>query len=238
MAEAQTENPQRETWIELALNVVAPTVVLLFLSDEDRLGPELGLVFGLSFPLAHAAWSRWRGAEISPLSVLAVISVVLTGGIGLLKLDARWFAVKEALVPLVMAAFTWGSRWTSYPVVDTLLWRLLDKEAVSRHLAEKGAQDALRPMLDRVTVWFVGGFFYSAVVSFALARYLVTSPAGTVTFNEELGRFTFVSFPVVAIPMTVAMGLALNRMLTGLETATGQEIDDLLRPGLAPKKEA
>ena len=233
---AQDENPQRETWIELGLNVVAPTVALLFLSDEDRLGPELGLAIGLSFPLMHVVYSRIKGASMSPLSVLALIGVLLTGGIGVLRLDARWFAVKEAVVPLVMGAFTLVSRSTPWPVVDTLVWRMLDLDKVQQALADKGHPGALQPLVDRVTWWFIGGFGYSAVVSFFLARYLVTSPAGTVAFNEELGRFTFISFPVVAVPMTIAMGFALNGMLNQLETLTGQEIDDLLRPGLAPKK--
>ncbi len=232
----QQDNPQRDKWIELLLNVVAPTVVLVFLSGEDRLGPALGLVVGLSFPLLHAGWSRWRGDPVSPLSLLAVVSVVLTGGIGLLRLDARWFAVKEALLPVVMAAFTWASRYTPWPVVDTLIFRLLDEHKVRRVLRESGRTDALDPLLDRVNRWFVGCFFYSAVASYALATALVVSPTGTVAFNEEVGKFTFLSFPVVALPMTVAMGFALNSMLNGLEQATGLEVDDLLRPGLAPPR--
>lgn len=237
MTQPTQENPSRDTWIELGLNVVLPTVVLVFLSSEERLGPELGLVVGLSFPVMHGIYSRAKGDKVSPLSFLAVISVVMTGGIGLMKLDASWFAVKEALLPLVMAVFCWGSRYTPVPVVDTLIFRLLDKEKVDAALVEHGKADILDPMLTRVNLWFLACFGYSAVVSYFLARYLVTSPAGSVAFNEELGTFTFVSFPVVAIPMTLAMGLALNGMLTGLESATGMEIDDLLRPGLAPVKD-
>jgi len=233
---AQPENPQRDIWIELALNVLCPTVVLIFLSGDDWLGPKLGLVVGLSFPLAHAAWSLFRGDTISPLSFVAVISVTLTGGIGLLELDASWFAVKEALLPLVLAAFTWGSRWTRWPVIDTLLFRLFDREKIAECLDARGRADELEPLLDNMNRWFIASFFYSAVVSYFLALYMVTSDTGTSAFNEELGRFTFVSFPVIAIPMTVAMGFALNRLLTGLEAATDVDRDDLLRPGLAPAK--
>ncbi len=232
-----SENPQRDTYIELGLNVVAPVVVLVFLSSDDRLGPELGLIVGLSFPIAHAVYSRVRGDAISPLSVIGVFSVVMTGGIGLLKLDAGWFAVKEALLPIMMAGLTWGSRYTRWPVVDTLIFRLLDQEKVVSALEEKGLPDAMAPMLETVNRVFIVCFGYSAVASYFLALYLVTSPAGSVEFNAELGWFTMVSFPVVALPMTLAMGFALNSMLTGLETATGLEVDDLLRAGLAQKKD-
>ena len=232
------ENSQRETWLELFLNVVCPTVVLVFLSSEDRLGPLLGLVVGLSFPIAHASYSFAKTRTISPLSALAVVSVVLTGGIGLLKMDAYWFAVKEAVVPLAMGVFAAGSRYTPWPIVEVILWRLLDQGKVEAAMSDKGGIEALHDDFDRVALWFAASFGYSAVVSFFLARYLVTSPTGSVAFNEELGTFTALSFPVVAIPMTIAMGFALNGLLNQLERDTGTEIDALLRPGLAPKAKA
>lgn len=212
---------------------MAPTVVLLFLSKEDRLGPGPALVLALSFPLGHAVWSRVRGDAVSPLSVLAVVSVVLTGSIGLLQLDARWFAAKEALLPLVMAAVTWGSRYTSWPVVETLMFRILDRDRVTTSLREKGADDALSTQMGRVERWFLVSFLYSSVGSLALALWVVSAPAGTPEFNEQLGRFTFLSFPAIALPTTLLMGYALNGMLNALEAATGLEIDDLLRPGLS-----
>lgn len=232
------ENSQRDTWLELFLNVVCPTVVLVFLSSEDRLGPMLGLVAGLSFPIAHASYSFIKTRKISPLSALAVVSVVLTGGIGLMKMDAYWFAVKEAIVPLVMSVFAAGSRYTPWPIVEVILWRLLDKSKVEEAMANKGGVEALHNDFDRVALWFAASFVYSAVVSFCLARYLVTSPTGSVAFNTELGTFTAISFPVVGIPMTIAMGFALNGLLNKLEKDTGTDIDALLRPGLAPKAKA
>lgn len=219
--------------MELLSNVVAPTVVLLFLSREDRLGPGPALVLGLSFPIAHATWSRLRGDAVSPLSALAVLSVMLTGGIGLLQLDARWFAAKEALLPLVMAAVTWGSRQTRWPVVETLMFRILDRDRVVAALRDKGAEPALPREMGRMERWFLASFLYSSVASLALALWMVTASAGTPEFNEQLGRFTGVSFAAIGLPSTVLMGYALNGMINALESATGLEIDDLLRPGLA-----
>jgi hypothetical protein len=235
---APSDNPQRETWIELGLNVLLPTLVLIFLSPDDRLGAKWALVVGLSFPLVHVLRSRLLGADISPLSVLAVPSVLITGGIGLFELDPQWFQVKEAIMPLILAAAVYGSTYTSYPIMDTLLFRMIDIDKVNSLLAEKGRGDALEPSLRMVNWAFMAGFFYSAVASYFLAGYLVTSPTGSPEFTAELGQFTFISFPVVALPMTVLMGFALNKMMNDLEDATGHELDDLLRPGLASAKKA
>ena len=232
------ENAQRETWIELVLNVLAPTVVLVFLSDEDRLGPQVALVLGLSFPILHTVRARMLGQEISPLSVLALPSVLITGAIGLLELDPKWFQIKEGLTPLLLAVLIEGSRHLGYPVLDKVLFRMFDRDKVEAALAAKGRSDVLPPLLSLVNKAFLAGFLFSSIASYFLAGYLVTSPTGTPEFTAELGRFTFLSFPVIALPMTALMGLALNKMLNELETATEMEIDDLLRPGLAPKKEA
>lgn len=217
-----------EAMLELGANVVAPTVALLVLSDEARLGPVLGLVVALAFPFAHAARGVAREGRFSPLTVLAVVSVALTGGIGLLELDARWFAVKEALVPTAIGLATLGSLRSPWPVVETILWRVLDEERVVRALVARGTRARFERRIARTTLAFGGLFAGSGLSSFLLARYLVVSSSGTPAFNEELGRFTALSFPVVAVPVTIGMVIALRILLAGIEEDTGQLVDDLL----------
>lgn len=229
MAEAQDENPQRETWIELVLNVALPAFVLIVLSSEDRLGPLLAFVLALAFPISHAIRSRVLGQDFSPLTALGLLSVLLTGGVGLLELDASWFALKEALIPLVMAVFTMFSRYTRWPVVETMFYRIIDADRVRQELASTDSPGLLDEHMNRVTWLFIGSFFYSAAASYFLAIYMVTSPGGSVEFNEQFGQFHIASFVVVGLPMMVVMGVALNGMLSGLEDATGKPIDDMLR---------
>ena len=53
-----------------------------------------------------------------------------------------------------------------------------------------------------------GTFLFSSVMNYLLARWVVTSPAGTEAFNNELGRMTLLSYPVIAIPsMLMMMGV-------------------------------
>ena len=85
--------------------------------------------------------------------------------------------------------------------------------------------------LRRATLQVGGLFLASAVLSYALARYLVHSPAGTEAFNSELGWMTMLSFPVVVVPMTLGMAFVLSRVLGGLEAMTGEDYEAFLLGG-------
>jgi hypothetical protein len=51
--------------------------------------------------------------------VLGLVSILLTGGIGLLQLDTRWLAVKEAAIPGLIGLAVLMSTRTRYPLVKT-----------------------------------------------------------------------------------------------------------------------
>ena len=62
-----------------------------------------------------------------------------------------------------------------------------------------------------VASWLLASsFFLSAVLNFVLAKLIVKSPAGSVAFNEELGRMTALSYPVIALPSMIVMMGALS----------------------------
>ncbi|MFN3494945.1 MAG: MFS transporter, partial [Hydrogenophaga sp.] len=91
--------------------------------------------------------------------------------------------------------------------------------------------------LQRATYWFSGTFFFSSVMNYVLAKWIVVSPSGSEAFNAELGRMNLLSYPMIAIPsMLMLLGIFyyLWRTIHGL---TGLEIDDVMTAG-APEKKA
>jgi hypothetical protein len=60
-------------------------------------------------------------------------------------------------------------------------------------------------------------------MNYLLATWIVTSPAGSPAFNEELGRMALLSYPVIAMPSMLMMMAVLYylartiRMLAGLK---------------------
>ncbi len=215
--------------VELLINVAAPTIVLVFLSTEDWLGPVWGLLVALAFPLGFSVYTALRSRRVSPIAVIVIGSVLLTGGIGLFELDVRWFAWKEAAVPLIMGLFVLVSTRTPWPAIPTLLDPLLDAEKVQARLEEEGTVEAHEAALVGATFWMGMVLVLSAVGTFGFARFMVTSSTGTEAFTSELGSYTGWSLAAVGIPTLIGMGIVLRGLLVGIEDRTGVDVDELLR---------
>jgi hypothetical protein len=217
-------------FLEIAITIAIPAVVLMKFSGADSLGPLRGLLVALAFPLAWGFWDGWRRRRLNWLSVLGVISTLLTGGIGLLQLDAQWLAVKEAAVPALIGLAVLGSSFTRQPLIRILVFNadLFDVERVHKALAERGTEAAFEQRLRQGTQWLAATFGFSTVANYVLARWIVTSPAGTEAFNQELGRLTLLSYPVIALP-SMAMMMALMFWLARRARAlTGVPLEELL----------
>jgi len=53
-------------------------------------------VVALLFPIGYGIWDWSKEKKINIFSALGLISVLLTGGIGLFELPTQWVAIKEA----------------------------------------------------------------------------------------------------------------------------------------------
>ena len=229
MKEPSKPNPL----LEIAITIIVPALILMKLSSPERLGSMGALVLALSFPVVWGLWDGWRRRKLNWLAVLGVVSTLLTGGIGLLALDPYWLAVKEAAVPALIGLVILGSAWTASPLIRLLVFNasLFDVKRVHDALELKGCTRAFERSLRVGTMMLAGTFFFSAVANYLLTRHVVNSPAGTEAFNEELGRLTLLSYPVIAIPsMLMMMGL-LFWLARQAKTLTGLDMGDMLHQG-------
>ncbi|MCC6354223.1 MAG: MFS transporter [Verrucomicrobiae bacterium] len=223
--------PRENPWLSLLLNIAVPVAVLNKLSGPERLGPSGALALALVFPLGYGIWDRVRRRQWNLFSMIGLASILLTGGIGLLRLDRMWFAIKEAAIPLVLGAAVVGSLGTRRPLVRTLLLNpsVIDMGAVERALEDRGARDDFEALLVRGSWMVAASFLMSACLNFGLALWVLRSEPGTAQFNQELGRMTALSLPVISLPCLVVTVLALWHMLRGLERVTGLGLDVILR---------
>lgn len=137
---------------------------------------------------------------------------------------------KEAAIPAVIGLAVLISIFTPYPLVKTLLFNpsILDVEKIKRKLEENGCAAAFENSLLKATYLVAGSFAFSATMNYVLAKWLVISPAATSQFNEELGRLTLYSYPMIALPsMIMMMGVFyyLWRIIRGL---TGLELEEVM----------
>lgn len=219
--------------LEIAVTILVPALILMKLSGEHQLGTVRALLLALAFPLGWGLWDGWRRRKLNWLAVLGVVSTLLTGGIGLLALDPFWLAVKEAAVPGLIGAVILGSVWTRTPLIRLLVFNatLFDVDRVHRALAERRNTSVFEQQLRTGTVLLATTFFFSAVANYILTRWVVNSPAGTEAFNEELGRLTLLSYPIIAVPsMLMMMGL-MFWLARGAKHLTGLDLGDMLQGG-------
>jgi len=224
--------------IDLMLSIVIPSIILMKFSDANELGASGALVVALAFPVGLGLYELIRFSNTNYIALLGLISVLLTGSIGLLQLDAQWLAAKEAAIPALLGVAVLVSARLGYPVIRLLLYnaKLLDTERISTILRARGQEGLFQGRLLNATYLLGATFFFSAVMNYLLARWIVVSPAGSAAFNEELGRLTLVSYPVIAVPsMLMILGIfyILWRNIHGL---TGLTLEEIMAPSLADKQ--
>ncbi len=220
----------RSPLLEIAVTLLIPSLILMQLSKPEYLGAAGALLLALAFPIGWGLRELAQSRRFSLFAGLGVVSLLLTGGIGLLELDARWLAVKEAAVPGVLGLIVAGSALSRYPLVRVLLYTpmLLDTARIDAALAERGNQAAFEARLRAATWMLAGSFAFSAVMNYVLATWIVTSPTGTAAFNEELGRLTLLSYPMIAVPATLIMLGVLYYLAGGVKRLAGLTLGDVL----------
>lgn len=216
--------------VDLLVSIVAPSIILMKFSSPDWLGAPAALVVALAFPISWGLFELIRYRKFNFIALLGLISVFLTGGIGLLKVDPQWLAIKEAAIPGIIGLVVLGSTFTPYPLVRTLLYnpKFLNTERIHEQLLKTHNTRPFEIRLLRANYLLAGTFAFSSVMNYILAKWIVTSPAGSSAFNEELGRMTLVSYPMIAIPsMIMMMGIFwfLWRTIHGL---TGLALEEIL----------
>ena len=105
------------SFFNLICNLIIPTIILTKFSSENTLGSFYGLLIALSFPIFYGLSELYFNKKINFFSVLGLISVLLTGGIGIFHFSARWLAVKEAFIPGTIGVAVIISTYTKYPLL-------------------------------------------------------------------------------------------------------------------------
>ncbi len=223
--------PRESALLSLGINIAIPAVVLMKLSGEEALGPVGGLLVALAFPLVYGAWDFARRREWNLIPVLGFISVLLTGGIGLLQLDPKWIAVKEAAVPGVIGLLVLLSQYSRFPIVRTFLYndKIMRVEEVDEALQSRGNRGAFDRVLVVASWMLAASFFLSSVLNFVLAKLIVKSQPGSTAFNEELGRMTALSYPVIVIPSMVIMIVTLWYLFSRIKRLSGLDFEQIMK---------
>ena len=214
----------------MIFNIVIPAVILSRFSGEDALGPVWGVVVALAFPLLFGLWELVKLGKVNFYSILGIISVLLTGGISLLQLDPSYIAIKEAMIPAIIGIVVLVSQYTPFPLVKKLLINpdLLDTDKLYQALTAAANRDLFEQRVARAGYIVASAFFVSAVLNYVLAKAIVISQPGTTAYAEELGRMTWLSYPVIVLPVMVMLMGAIIYMFAQIGKLTNQPLEEFI----------
>lgn len=227
---AEQNDKEPSLMVNILFNILLPVIILMQLSSPERLGPATALVVALAFPLGFGTWELWKRRKINGFSILGLISVLLTGGIGLLELDPKYIAIKEAAVPGIIGLAVWFSRYTRFPIVEKMLLnpKMIDAAKLNATLQARNNVAAFRRVVNNAGNGVAGAFFLSAVLNFVLARKIVVSPAGSEAFNSEIAQMTALSFPVIVLPTMLVLFGAIFYLFARIGALTGDSVETFL----------
>ncbi|MFP4156146.1 MAG: VC0807 family protein [Opitutales bacterium] len=237
---SKNSNPPKKenTFLNLGFNLILP--ILLLNKGKAWFGGALEpyfenvavgvLLIALAFPIGYFIYDYFARRKYNLFSIIGLFSVLLTGGIGILSIPTQWFAVKEAAIPLILGIAVVVSLKTPYPLVRTLLYNpeIMNVPRVQAALKAHDAEADFEKLLTTCTWLLAASFFVSALLNYALARWIVISPSGTDAFNAEVSTMMGWSFVVIAVPSMAIMMVALFKLMSGIKRMTGLELEQVL----------
>lgn len=243
----QPEVKRENIWLNIGLNVLIPSLLMtkgkswfewlhqsIFQPEQPfEMRPEWLLVIGLAFPLSYGIYDFITRRKYNFFSVLGFVSILITGGVGLMELDKDWIAIKEAAIPALFAIAVLISLKTPFPLVKTFLYNpeLFDVPKIEAALQERQNELHFEKLMVRCTLYLVASFVLSAILNYVLARYFIRSETGTDEFVAEIGKMTAWSWVVIVIPSMGVTFLALMTLVKGIKQFTGYELEDVMLVG-------
>lgn len=226
---AKKKDKQENIFLNIALNIIIPTVILTKFSGEDHLGVQNGIIVALAFPILYGIYDLITAGRFNLFSVLGVVSILLTGTISLLKLDAQYIAIKEAAIPAIFGLVALGSLYTRFPLVKTLLYndKIIQVNKVDEALQQHQNKPEFEKALKFANYLVAGSFFLSSALNYGLAKYILVSPPGTEAFNAELGKMTALSFPVIMVPSMIVLISAMFFLFRSITRLTGLSLEEI-----------
>lgn len=215
--------------ISLLVNIIIPTVIMTRFAGEDQLGPIRSLLLALAFPFVYGVYEMVRERKIGWMPILGLVSIMISGGIGLLKLPPEWIAVKEAMIPAILALAILVSSWIGRPLARVFLDAILDTEKVYPALQAKGTMSEYERRTAVATWLLAGAFILSSMLNFILAKVVVTAQGGTEAYTQQIGRMTALSFPVITIPVFIVLTGTILYIMNTVSKLTGLDAEHVLK---------
>lgn len=221
--------------VHILINIVLP-VMILNKGAKYGLTPTHALLFALSLPLLSGLYSVYKNKKIDFISLLGLLNILISGTLSLLALGGIWFAVKEALFPLLIGVFVLFSSFGKTPFFETLFLNpnAFDVDKIQKHITDANKSDEFKLLMKKSTQWLSLSFLMSAILNFSLALVIFKPLVETLPLeqkqdllNQQLGSMTMYSMIVILVPSILFLGGILYFTFKKIKELTNLNTDDL-----------
>lgn len=244
---ADTKKKPDNSFLDIVVNVIAPVMILSWMSKEEgkfwHLGPVVAMSIALILPLAFGIWHFIKHKTLNLFSCVGLFAILLTGLITIYLFyneSARphvgiIFGIKEAVQPLVIGVLFLITHKMASPLLNTFLYNdnLFDVKRIEKSVKENTNETDYKSLLWKCSLIMFGSFCVSASANLALALYFFKDLSPTienwkVEYNEIVGKITGWGFAVIGAPFILVMAFILYFMITNLKKITGLESEEIM----------
>lgn len=218
------------------INIIIPVLIL-------NKGAKLGLtavqalLIALAFPLINGVYSLIKDKKVNFISVLGLANILFSGVLTLLALGGIWFAVKEAIFPLLIGIFVFASSRTKKPFFETMFLNpsIFQLDKLDAALDSEQKKKDFNDLIIKSTQYLSMSFLLSAALNFGLSLYIFTPLSEDLNIeqkqqmlNEQLSHMTAYSMIVILVPTLIFVGFIMYNAFKKTTALTGLKMDDLM----------
>ncbi|MES2630750.1 MAG: hypothetical protein V4611_02240 [Patescibacteria group bacterium] len=215
--------------VQLVVGFIIPTIILMTLSNESRLGPLAAMGLALLPPVLLEVYSFITGHKASWLSLFAIIGILLIGVISLFGLSEEWLGVRRAGFYIIAAAIVAAVLLFKREWIDKGLGKLIDMPLVRKAAKENKTEAELSAHISKVGYLLVAFLIIIAIWSYILTIIVINAPTGSSEFNTEYAQLRLLGIPFVSGPLLLGMVVLLVYLVSGFEKLTGIDTETLLK---------
>lgn len=240
---SQPKSSSNTGFSHILINIILP-VYILNKGTKWGLSPTNALVLALSLPLFSGIYSIFKNKKMDFISLLGLLNILISGTLSLMALGGIWFAVKEALFPLLIGVFVLFSSFGKSPFFENLFLNpaAFDVEKIKAKVEETKNEENFKALMKKSTQLLSLSFLMSALLNFFLAIRIFTPLDEALTteqkqelLNQQLGQMTMYSLAVILIPSIIFLGAILFYTFKRMTALTGLSTNDLFIQEAAKK---
>lgn len=231
----KNENPL----FSLLLTIVIPSFLLEKLSSwiVHEHSALISLIVALSFPITYGVYDYISKKNKSPMAILGVINISLSGGFALFQLSGPWFTIKEAAFPFFIGVFVYLSSKKEKNFFQSFILnpQFIKIQLLEQGIKETASEQKMKNLLVRSNRLFAVSFFFSALLNFILA-YKIFIPIKEnqanliqAALNSQVAKMNWMSFVVIALPLMLFSVYIFIDFFKKLKTFSNLGFKDLIQ---------